>query len=115
MPTHVCGCPTLPTPLCQVDRLPLPTCLRLVLLLETGASGNEELQAQADQLLKRSTERLITLLKQEAAKVAKDAALQAELASFLGRWHGMLNCRMRRQLWLALPFELLSVRLAWCC
>ncbi|KAI7842075.1 hypothetical protein COHA_004271 [Chlorella ohadii] len=91
-----------------VDQLPLPACLRLVLLLETGAIGHEEVQAQADKLVERCGEHLQTVLKKESAAVLADAALKEDLAAVFGRWHGMLNCAVRRGLWLALPFELLS-------
>ncbi len=94
----------------QVDQLPLPACLRLMLLLETGTSGHTDVQAQADQLLKNTGERLQVLLKEEAAAVAADAALLGDLAAVFGRWHGMLNCAVRRELWRTLPFQLLSVR-----
>lgn len=104
-----CIFPTLHPISGQVDELPLPTCLRLVLLLETGASGHAEVQAQADQLLEQTGERLQALVKEEAAAVLADAALQEALVAVLGRWHGMLNCRLRHKLWLALPSELLTV------
>lgn len=94
----------------QVDQLPLRTCLSLLLLLETGVSDKREVQEQADELMQRGTERLCTLLKDEAAAGAADADLQAALVAFFGRWHAMLNCSLRRRMWLALPFELLSVR-----
>lgn len=99
-----------PVPLRQADALPLQACLRLALLLDTGASPKEDVQAQSDQLMQRIDERLQVLVKDEAAAVLADAALLEALASFFGRWHTMLNCAMRHKVWLALPFELLSVR-----
>lgn len=98
-------------PLWQADQLPLQACLRLALLLETGASAKEDVQAQSDQVMQRIDERLQVLVKDEAAAVLADAALLEAVASLFGRWHAMLNCDMRRKVWLALPFELLQVRL----
>ena len=95
--------------------MPLHQCLRLLLLLETGTSGKDDVQANADQLFRRGAERLSMLLKEKAAVMAANAALQAELAEFFGRWHAMLNCNMRRQVWQCLPFEVLSVRLPAAC
>lgn len=102
-----------------MEQLPLKACLRLLSLLETGVSGKDDVQAAADTLFLRATQRLSALLKQSVAAVAADAELQAELAAFLGHWHTMLNCSLRREVWLALPFEILLVRvlgsLSVCC
>ena len=103
----------------QVDQLPLKACLRLLSLLETGVSGKDDVQAVADTLFLRATQRLSALLKESAAAVAADADLQAELAAFLGHWHTMLNCSLRREVQLALPFDILQVMvlgsLSVCC
>ncbi|PRW45324.1 fatty acid hydroxylase [Chlorella sorokiniana] len=93
----------------KVDQLPLKACLRLLLMLETGVSGKDDVQAMADKLFARGTERLGVLLKDNIALLVASTELQAELAAFLGPWHTMLNCNLRRQVWLALPFELLLV------
>jgi len=95
----------------QLDQMPLHQSLRLLLLLETGTSGKDDVQANADQLFRRGAERLSMLLKDKAAVVAANAALQAELAEFFGRWHAMLNCDLRRNVWQYLPFGVLTVRL----
>ncbi len=100
----------------QVDELQLSTCLRLVRELETGASGQGEVQALADKLLQRTGKQMATLLQEEGCReVLADGQLQGELLTFIGPWHDMLNCRLRRELWLALPFELLLVRPLCCC
>ena len=110
----MCPCifPTLHPISGQVEQMPLPACLRLVLLLETGTSGHEEVQAQADRLVQRTGERLQALVKKEAAAVLADAELLEALVAFFGRWHDMLNCAVRRKVWQAVPFELLPVRLS---
>jgi len=92
-----------------VDQLSLPACLRLVLLLETGTSGHEEVQAQADKLVERCGKHLQMLVKEGSAAVLADAVLLQTPVAFFGRWHSMLNCSLRRGLWQALPFELLTV------
>ncbi|KAI7842077.1 hypothetical protein COHA_004273 [Chlorella ohadii] len=94
----------LPT---KLDQMPLHQCLRLLLLLETGTSGKDDVQANADRLFRRGAERLSMLLKDKAAVMAANAALQAELAEFFGRWHSMLNCDLRCNVWQCLPFDVL--------
>ena len=101
-----------PPPTLQVEQLPLLACLQLLAILETGTSEDDKLQRQADRLLACTTERLCRLVKlsKEAQAIAADGELQAALTSFFGRWHSMLNCQLRRQVWLALPHKLLLVR-----
>lgn len=104
-PAHL---PTQPPNHLQALDLSAPACLALLSTLDTGASTHSAVQAVANKLLTAASNRLCSLLKQEA--VWADADVQLGLLELLGALQDVLNdARLRRPLFEKLPFELLRV------
>ncbi|KAL4434302.1 hypothetical protein ABPG75_000743 [Micractinium tetrahymenae] len=89
----------------QAIQLPARTCLCLLTSLESGVSGEASIQVPANRLLDACCHRLRMLFKAEGA--LQDAEERGMLLQLLCPLQEMLNDRLRRKLFLALPFPVL--------
>ncbi|KAL4434329.1 hypothetical protein ABPG75_000770 [Micractinium tetrahymenae] len=89
----------------QGPSLPAAACMQVLPALDTGVSGDADIQAAADMLAGACCDRLGVLLAAEGALQGPEE--QRLLLQLLGPWQEMLNDKRLRDLFLKLPFGVL--------